>query len=303
MSFVPNSISRFGHRSLLKLNGASPTLLVVGGVVGLGVTAVMAARATRNIDPIIEDHHKQRVHIDGIAFSSKKARQKELLHLYTRTAVRFTRLYGPTVAVGITSSAAVLSGHKILHTRQVATLAAYSGLVDQFDAYRRRVAKTWGEDVEKGIYEGAHGEWKDSEEHPGEKSLQPVFDHSDTDHYLRPWFDETNVNWTRDPMANYAFLKGVQTHMNNMLQHRGHVFLNDVFDGLGMQRREEGAVMGWLYEPKEGEGDGYVDFGFMHSIDPNTVAFCNGVERVVRLNFNIDEKPIWNRINDRKQRR
>lgn len=295
MRFVPNSLSRLGHRSVLKLNSASPTLLVVGGVVGLGATAVMAARATRNLDPIIQDHQKSRMVIAETIYTSKKARQKDLVHLYTRTATQFTRLYGPTIAMGVTSAGAVLSGHKILHGRQVATLAAYSGLVEQFDAYRRRVAKTWGEDVERGIYEGAHGEWKESEDHPGEKTLQPVFDPDATSHYLRPWFDETNVNWTRDPMRNYAFLKGVQQHMNNILSIRGHVFLNDVLDALGMPRQREGSVMGWLYDTSQ-NADGYIDFGFMHSIEPQAVAFRNNKDALVRLNFNIDNEPIWNRI-------
>lgn len=289
MNLVPSSISRFGHRTLLKLNGASPTILVVAGVGGLVATSVLAARATRNIDPVLDEHRAIRSDIESTSYSSDKARQKDLLRLYTGTGIKLSKVYGPAIVVGGASAAAVLGGHKILRGRHVATLAAYSGLMEQFQSYRGRVAKTLGEDVEKGIYEGAHGEWKMDQN--GEEKLQPVFAEDKSDSYLRPWFDETCPNWTRDPQANYLFLKGVQSHMNNLLQIRGHVFLNDVYDALRLPRRPEGAIAGWLRDGK----DGYVDFGFMTSIDPNTVAFRNGVERTVRLNFNIDGT-IWDKI-------
>jgi len=290
MKLVPNAVSRFGHRSLLKLNASSPTILVVGGVVGLGVTAVMAARATRRIDPVLDRHKQDRATIGYVGTESEQ--QKELLRLYVRTGSSLGRLYGPTILVGATSALAVLGGHRILRGRHIATMAAYTGLAEQFNAYRQRVVKTLGEDLEKEIYEGAHGEYVEDPDHKGEYKLKAK--HNDVDSsYLRPWFDETNVNWTRDAVNNYQFLKAAQAHMNNLLQIRGHVFLNDVLDQLHMPRCAEGSVSGWLW--KSADGDNFVDFGFMTSDNPNTVAFRNGVEQNVQLNFNIDGI-IWDQI-------
>lgn len=291
MNLVPKTVSRFGHRSLLKLNSASPTILVVTGVIGLGATAVLAAKATRKIDPVLDEHKQARASIGYVGHS--KAQQKELVKLYTHTTFELGKIYGPAIFVGTTSAVAVLGGHKILRARHMAVVSAYSGLVEQFGAYRRRVAKTVGEEMERSIYEGAHGEYVEDPDHPGEYKLQPKFDGTDADSYLRPWFDETNVNFTRIPEANYLFLKGVQAHMNRLLDIRGHVLLNDVYDALAMPRRPEGTVTGWLRDSEV--GDRYVDFGFMTSPDPHSVAFRNGVERTVRLNFNIDG-PIWDKI-------
>lgn len=291
MKLVPNSVSRVGGRTLLKLNAGSPTILVVAGVVGLGATAVLAARATRNIDPILNEHKQTRAEI---GYAESKTHQKQVATLYSHTGFRLARLYGPTIFVGSTSALAVLGGHKILRGRQIATLAAYSGLAEQFNAYRKRIAQTLGEDLERSIYEGARGEWKEDPNHKGEYKLQPEYEkdvRSDT--YLRPFFDESNPNWTLDPVANYLFLKGVQGHMNNLLQIRGHVFLNDVYDALRFERRPEGAIAGWVWNSKE--GDNLVDFGFMSGNDPQTIAFREGHERSVRLNFNIDGV-IWNLI-------
>lgn len=286
MRYVPKGLTRAASRAGLKLSANSPTILVVAGVVGLGATAVLAAKASRNVDPIIEQHQKDRVDISGTMFRTKREEQKELVRLYANTTKELGRVYGPTLALGTISAASILYGHKILHGRHVASIAAYTGLMEQFQAYRGRVAKTLGTDVERGIFEGAHGEWEEDPDHKGEHKLVPKFDPEMLESsYLRPYFDETNVNWTRDPIANYGFLKGVQSHMNNMLQIRGHVTLNDVYDALRIPRTNEGTVAGWVWN--SGVGDNFIDFGFMNGIDPQTIAFRNGAERSVRLNFNV----------------
>ena len=59
-------------------------------------------------------------------------------------------------------------------------------------------------------------------------------------------FDESNVNWERKPEYNLLFLKHVQNRMNDTLQARGHVFLNDVHDALGFKRTSAGQIVGWL---------------------------------------------------------
>lgn len=303
MKFVPQSASRFAHRSLLKINASSPTLLVVAGVVGLGASAVMAAKATRKIDPVLDAHHKARVEIGHVSQirgeighgTATRENQRKLARLYMDTGWELTKIYGPAVFVGATSAISVLGGHKILRGRQLATMAAYSGLAEQFNEYRKRVVETIGEDLEKSIYEGARGEWKEGERQ-GEYKLQPVHDQTQADSYLRPWFDEANPNWTRDPWANKQFLTGVQSHMNNLLVLRGHLFLNEVRDALGMSKVPEGQVAGWLYG---GNKDNFVDFGFLVSNNPHTVAFLNEVERTVQLNFNIDGQ-IYELLNNPK---
>jgi hypothetical protein len=282
MKFVPKSVTRIGARSALKISKNSPTILVVSGVVGLGVTAVLAAKAGSKAGVVVDEH--------------RKAQQVRVLELYYNTGLELGKVYGPALAVGTLSAASVLWGHKILKGRHVATLAAYSGLSEQFAAYRGRVAKTIGEKAERDIYDGAFGEYVEDPDHKGEYKMQPNWSESDDERlkYCRPWFDETNVHYTRDPERNYFWLKGVQSHMNDLLQMRGHLFLNEVLDALHMERSKEASIMGWVRENPD--GDGYVDFGFMTGSDPNTVAFRNGVESQVRLNFNVDREPIWNLI-------
>lgn len=298
MKFVPKPISRLAGRSALKLSKASPTLLVVGGVVGLGSAAVMAAVATRKIEPVLNDHKAERAQIGEIDKSAPKEvrrdQQTQVLELYYNTGIRLTRIYGPAIAVGTISAVSILSGHRILNGRYAATLAAYTSLSDQFNRYRGRVTRTLGEAAERDIYNGAHGEWVEDPDNKGQYKLKPKFEEEFEDYsFLRPWFDETNVHWSRDADTNYYFLKTVQQHHNDLLAIRGHVFLNEVLDALHMPRTKEGAVTGWVRDNKD--GDGFIDFGFMTGDDPHTVAFRNKAEKTVRLNFNVDGV-VWNLI-------
>lgn len=93
----------------------------------------------------------------------------------------------------------------------------------------------------------------------GLMSDEPVMNRERIDSYPGVYtinFDANNKNWIRDAAVNYLFLKGVQQHMNNVLEVRGHVFLNDVLDALNMRRTAPGAVVGWFKE----EGSKIIDF-------------------------------------------
>jgi hypothetical protein len=59
-------------------------------------------------------------------------------------------------------------------------------------------------------------------------------------------FDSNNSNWHPDDNVNRLFLNSILKHANNCLYVRGHFFLNEMYDLLGMERTSEGAVTGWL---------------------------------------------------------
>ena len=61
-------------------------------------------------------------------------------------------------------------------------------------------------------------------------------------------FDQGNANFSYDPVVNELFLKGVLGYFSIKLSILGHVFLNEVFDSLGLSRTVGGAVLGWTYD-------------------------------------------------------
>lgn len=85
------------------------------------------------------------------------------------------------------------------------------------------------------------------------------------------------------------FLKCQQQYANEKLKAQGHLFLNEVYDMLGIPRSKAGAVVGWIYDRNNPEkySDGYVDFGLYSGTESNR-RFVNGQEYNILLDFNVD---------------
>lgn len=98
-------------------------------------------------------------------------------------------------------------------------------------------------------------------------------------------FDDARAGWTKDPEYNLAFLKDQQNYCNDLLKAKGHLFLNEVYDILGIARTKAGAVVGWVYDERNPIGDNVVDFGLMHDYNYD---FINGYENTAILDFNVD---------------
>lgn len=124
---------------------------------------------------------------------------------------------------------------------------------------------------------------KSEEEYPGNK-LGEQFAVSQ---YAR-LFDDSCVGWTKDPEYNMHFLKCQQGYCNDRLKAKGHLFLNEVYDILGIPRTKAGTVVGWVYNEKNPIGDNFVDFGIFDTNDERNSDFINGYKNTAILDFNVD---------------
>lgn len=70
-------------------------------------------------------------------------------------------------------------------------------------------------------------------------------------------FDAYNKHWSNNQQNNKMFLLIVQNYANDMLNARGHIFLNDIYDMLGFERTARGQLVGWFKR----EGSNPIDFG------------------------------------------
>ena len=102
------------------------------------------------------------------------------------------------------------------------------------------------------------------------------------------FFDESSPAWTKDAGYNLAYLRQQQQYANDLLKLKGHLYLNEVYDMLGIPRTKEGQVVGWVYSTDNPIGDNFVDFGIFDTQNEAARAFVNGYERTVRLDFNVD---------------
>jgi hypothetical protein len=101
-------------------------------------------------------------------------------------------------------------------------------------------------------------------------------------------FDDVNSRmWRTSPDLNSQFLLAVQQTMQNVLAARGHVFLNEVHDALGLERTSAGQIVGWVWDSPN--GDNFIDFGIFEA---HAEDFMAGREACVWLDFNVDGE-IW----------
>ena len=91
--------------------------------------------------------------------------------------------------------------------------------------------------------------------------------------------------WSKEPEYNLIFLRCQQNYANDLLKARGHVFLNEVYDMIGVPRSKAGSVVGWILTGNA--GDHFIDFGIFDDED-NIRDFVNGREGSILLDFNVD---------------
>jgi hypothetical protein len=94
-------------------------------------------------------------------------------------------------------------------------------------------------------------------------------------------------SWNPEPEYNLIFLQCQQNWANDQLRTRGHVFLNEVYDMLGLERSKAGAVVGWVFT-KDGSTDNFIDFGVFNGETQISRDFVNGHEGAILLDFNVD---------------
>ena len=131
------------------------------------------------------------------------------------------------------------------------------------------------------------------DENGKEKTVKKTIEVVDSDQLSKyspyaKFFDETSLGWERDADYNLMFLRRQQDYANEKLKSRGHLFLNEVYDMLGIARTKAGNVVGWIYDEKNPIGDNYVDFGIYDLYDDKKRRFVNGYEKSILLDFNVD---------------
>lgn len=176
----------------------------------------------------------------------------------------------------------------------MALTAAYGALEKGFNEYRGRVVEKYGEEEDRNLRYGTMQVQIEDPETGKTKTVTRV-DPNDPSIYAR-FFDEMSSSWNRDPEYNMIFLKCQQNYANDLLRSRGHVFLNEVYDMVGVPRSKAGAVVGWILS-KNGETDNFIDFGVFEGRTDVARDFVNGVEGAILLDFNVDGV-IWDKLDD-----
>lgn len=312
------NMSRTFNKGLFKLKAHSPEIMVIGGTIGVVISAVMACKATTKIDAILD---KAKEKVDGIHSVLEtpelqeqykkeygeeytvEASKKDLAVVYAQTGIDFIKLYGPSVLLGAASITSILCGHNILNKRHAALTAAYAVVDNGFKEYRGRVVERFGEELDRELRYNIKPQEIEEEVTDEEgnvtkvKKTVEVATINENSQYDR-FFCEGCTGWDKQPEYNLAFVLQRQHYANQMLQERTHVFLNEIYDMFGIDRTEAGNTVGWVLDPNNPNCSNFIDFGIHNMDDERKRAFVNGWERNVLLKFNLDGN-VWQLMKER----
>lgn len=294
MKMIPPSLSRALAKQALMASKNSPQLLLGVGVVGMVGSTVLACRATLKLESVIDETQdmldKARDSVgkqltDGGTYSAQDSK-KDIAVVYVRGAFKIVKLYGPAIIVGSAAIFCLTKSHNILQQRNGALAAAYIAVDSAFKQYRARVIDKYGaqQDLE---FRHASEEVTVIDDQTGKIRTETRVAPGEPSMYAR-FFDQLCPSWSPQAEYNMIYLSHKQSYWNDILNTRGHVFLNEVYDGLGLPMTKAGAVTGWLRDTKLSGGDGYIDFGIWHRGTQETINFVNGREGAILLDFNVD---------------
>lgn len=301
------------YKTKFKCIQHSPEILAAVGIIGVVGAGVMACFETTKISEITDAHkstmddiHEMTNRIEVGAeldnYSLDDAK-KDTAITYVQTGWKLVKLYAPSVILGTLSIGALVGSNRILRKRNAALAAAYAAVDSSFKKYRQNVVEKYGKEVDQEMRYGLKKEKVEVEKEIDGKTKKvketvetAAVGYSD---YAK-FFDSSCAGWEKNPEYNLMFLKTVQNNANAKLRSKGYLFLNEVYDALGIERTQAGQIVGWFYDEKNPIGDNYVDF-FMYDLnaDPENAdakqRFVNGIENVILLDFNVDG-PILDKI-------
>ena len=297
-----STLSRSFHKIGFKFKKHSPEILAVTGVVGIVTSAVMACKATTKVNDIVNEAKEtvDKIHesvgkglhtSDGEEYTEEVAK-KDLTIVYAQTGLKFVKLYGPSVALGIASIVCMLGSNHILRKRNLALAAALTNVATSFKEYRGRLVDKFGKDVDRELRFGIKAKEveetvvdKDGNETTVTKTVEVV--DPNTAHSLYSIvFCEGNTGWTRNAELNKVFLIQQQNWANDKLKMNGVLTLNEVYDMVGAPRTAYGQIAGWVWTEDGTIGDNFVDFGLFDVNNEKACDFINGREKSIILDFN-----------------
>jgi len=299
---IMKSVNGVTSKAVMKLKKHSPEILVVAGIAGMVVSAVLACKATTKVVEILDETKGtlDTIHdgmetgaINGQEYTTEDGK-KDTVVVYAQTGMKLAKLYGPAIILGTLSITSILASNNILRKRNVALGAAYAAIDKSFKEYRGRVIERFGEQVDTELkygikakkFEEIEVDPETGKEKKVKKTVMVADPNLQSDYAV--YFDSKSRNYETNPDYNRMFLKAQQAFANDKLQTRGHLFLNEVLDDLDLPRTPAGQIVGWT---KDGP-DGYVNFRIVE-VERETEDGRH--EPALLLDFNV-EGNIWEKM-------
>lgn len=295
-----NSLSNLCRNIGFKAKQHAPEIMTIGGVVGWVAAAGLACYATVKAT---EDVGEAKAEITAIEETKAKSDtyteedyKKDKNRVYWQLTGKLARRYALPVGLGALSTAGILSGAKIRHSRYLTAAASSASLAATVKDIRDGLIEKFGEEEGKKLYnEIRYGltEVEDKEQIEDENGKKRTCrkkmlmagskDVRDISYVRR--FDWHNPYWSEDQTYNLFFVRAIQNWANDKLRADGRIFMNDEDKALGFPTTKAGQIVGNRYDLNDPHIDNFVDFNIQEAWDFDE----NGVRRpIILIEYNVD---------------
>lgn len=273
---INDAATRLGHKAAFKIKKASPELLLVGGIACIVGGTVLACRATKKADDILEEGREK---VDGFKEELEAANQpdvqlpvadikKDIIKTKIHTFSKLAVTYAPAAALGSAGVAMIFTSHGIMQKRQGALLASYNALDAMFKTYRARVlAEDDGKDRD---HRYLHGDVKDirdlTEDEMNEfefvdrinqAAANMVNDSGWYDQYTCRFDAKSSSRFSMHPFTNLNVIHETEMIATARFREKGYICLNEILHELGMDPVPWGQLVGRIW--KRGEENDRVE--------------------------------------------
>lgn len=225
---IMKSVNGVTSKAVMKLKKHSPEILVVAGIAGTVVSAVLACKATTKVAEILDETKGtlDTIHdgmetgaINGQEYTTEDGK-KDTVVVYAQTGMKLAKLYGPAIILGTLSITSILASNNILRKRNVALGAAYAAIDKSFKEYRGRVIERFGEQVDTELkygikakkFEEIEVDPETGKEKKVKKTVMVADPNLQSDYAV--YFDSKSRNYETNPDYNRMFLKAQQAFAN-----------------------------------------------------------------------------------------
>lgn len=254
------------HKIGLTMAKNADKILIAAGIIGVGVGVGIACKDTMS-------------GIDELNQAKVDICEKD----YIPAIKRFGKVYWPSFVIIGGSMFMIINGHRILVKKYAGLVVAYESLNKSYKGYRSYISENYGKETD---FAARHADEKatidgDLVYVDPDDIFIPDRDLSDYAVLFGKGYSLLIDEQNDDPESVFNQLRSTEEWANAVLKERGYIFLQEVYEGLGLIEKYAPDGVGWC----EGVGDNYVDFGIYSLRNGDAV---NHLEPMYWLDFNHD---------------
>ena len=220
------------HAQVFCKRNASTILTCVGGA-GVVATTVMAVKATPKALTLLEE--------------AKKEKGEDLTKIEKVKTVATT--YIPTVVTGAATIACIFGANTLNKRQQAALMSAYALLDNSYKEYKNKLKELYGEETHQDIVNAIAVE-KAGDVYVSSECLCTSCDLTieENDGEPKLFYDEHSNRYFE---ATIERVITAEYHLNRNFTLRGHVYLNEFYEFIGLETTDYGSVLGWAVNDDE----------------------------------------------------